>query len=230
VDESAPAWLKRLRDDLSGITSEAAAELWPSPEPGRPAFFNYRVEHVRQVERDARALLKEVGGDEDIVLAAVWVHDRFQPKFVVPNHGRKAAEWAAENLAGYGFPAGKVGSVCHAAAVHSEKPGAIPAEAHEARILWDADKLAHVGPHEILTLLLNNLATDRLRSMHDDPAFRDQAVTIEALARVRLKRFAKSESPAGKFYFPPSRQWAGERFEAQRAFYESLCAQIGVSK
>ena len=122
----------------------------------------------------------------------------------------------------------KVESVCRAAAVHSEKAGSIPAEAHEARILWDADKLAHLGPHEILTLLLNNLATDRIRSTYDDPAFPDRAVTIEALARVRLKRFARSESPAGKFYFQPSRQWAAERFEAQRAFYASLCGQLGI--
>ena len=90
-------WLKTLRDDLACITEEAAKQFWPSPERGCPPFFNYRLEHVKQVERDALRLLSVVGGDGDIVLASVWLHDRFQPAFLDPGeHGKRAAEWAAE--------------------------------------------------------------------------------------------------------------------------------------
>jgi HD superfamily phosphodiesterase len=73
-----PEWLFHIRKDLEKITGPVAAEIWPTPK-GRP-YFNYRLEHVRQVERDARWLLQQVGGDEEVVLAAVWLHDRFQPQ------------------------------------------------------------------------------------------------------------------------------------------------------
>lgn len=133
-------WLELLRADLASITAEAARHLWPNPDKDCPPFFNYRLEHVRQVEREALALLNLVGGDWEVVLASVWLHDRFQPAFVGSDYGEQAATWAAEHLAGLGFP---------------------------------------------------------------------------------------GESPADYFYFEPSRRWAAERFEVQRAFHASLCQQVG---
>lgn len=222
-------WLKTLRADMASITAEAARHLWPSPDKGCPAFFNYRLEHVRQVEREALALLALVGGDRDIVLASVWLHDRFQPAFFGPDHGKQAARWAEENLAELGFPAEKVESVCFAVASHSDPPGSIPPGAHEARVLWDADKLTHLGAVEILFILLNSLASDRLRGVSNDPAFPEHTLTIENLVRIRLRELWRGESPANRFYFEPSRQWATERFEIQKIFYASLCSQIGES-
>ncbi|MHC4716509.1 MAG: HD domain-containing protein [Planctomycetota bacterium] len=223
-----PEWLRRLREDLAEITAEAAGRLWPSPVAGAPAWFNYRIEHVRQVERDALWLLGEVGGDRDVVLAAVWLHDRGQPKFNVPGHGPAAADWARENLAALGFPAGKVEAVCHSVANHSDSPGAIAPEAHEARLLWDADKLAHLGPHEVLTLLLNNLAVDRLTNVAAGGDFPERTVTIDRLADLRLRRLIKAKRPSEKFYFQPSRRLAQRRFDAQKRFVESLLEQVGL--
>jgi len=145
------SWLEHLRHDLAAITSEAAKEYWPNPESERPAFYNYRLEHVRQVEREALILLDSVGGDSDVVLASVWLHDRWQPVFRGPEqHGKRAAEWAAQHLAETGFPAEKVESVCFAVANHSNPPRMLPPEAHDARLLWDADKLFHLGAVELL--------------------------------------------------------------------------------
>lgn len=221
-------WLKTLRADMASITAEAARHLWPSPDKGCPAFFNYRLEHVRQAEREALALLALVGGDRDIVLASVWLHDRFQPAFFGPDHGEQAARWAVENLTVLGFPAEKVESVCFAVANHSNPPGSIPPEAHEARVLWDADKLTHLGAVEVLFILLNNLASDRLRAICSDPlAFPEHTHTLRSFARTRLLGRWKGELPTNRFYFEPSRQRATERFEIQKAFYESLCRQIG---
>jgi HD superfamily phosphodiesterase len=62
----------------------------------------------RQVARDATRLLAEMGGDEDTVLASVWIHDRFQPQYHGTDHAAKAAEWARQNLAALGFPGEKV--------------------------------------------------------------------------------------------------------------------------
>ena len=54
-------WLEKLQRHLAEITEPAAAKFWPNPKSGR-AFFNYRLEHVRQVHRDAETINKQVGG------------------------------------------------------------------------------------------------------------------------------------------------------------------------
>ena len=227
-------WLKTLRDDLACITGEAAKQFWPSPEKDCPAFFNYRLEHVKQAERDAMRLLSAVGGDRDIVLASVWIHDRFQPVFIGEEHGKQAAKWAAEHLTEIGFPAEKVESVCFAVANHSNPPGTIPPEAHEARVLWDADKLTRLGAVRLLfTFFIWYVASDRLRALCSDSVFPEHTLTTESMASMSLQRYWmslqrhwKGEFPPSLFYFKPSRRWAAERWELQEAFYESLRRQV----
>jgi hypothetical protein len=228
ADRQELAWLDSLRRELALTTDKAARTLWPSPEKGQPAFFNYRLEHVRQVERDALSLLEKVGGDQEIVLASVWVHDWYQPLFFSPDHGLRAAAWAAERLAERGFPPAKVDAVCFAVAVHSSEPGSIPSEAHEARLLWDADKLSHLGAHEVLTRMFNNLALDRLCALCADPAFPEQTFTIRDLAQVRMRRLGEEVIDTNRFYFAPSRAWGAERLHIQKAFCASLCRQVGL--
>jgi hypothetical protein len=221
VSGDSPAWLDALRRDLIDITEPAAAELWPCAESGAP-FYNYRLEHVRQVERDALALLNEVGGDRDVALAAVWIHDRCQPTFWGEEHAGLAAEWAGERLAETGFPAEKVAAVCEAVRLHRTKitpVGAIPGELHEARILWDADKLAHLGAVEVLTRILNTVASDW--PGFGEPARRAAAAAAEALEPLSDRPFVPE-----RFYFDVSRRWAAERHEVQKAFARALRDQI----
>ena len=224
-----PDWLDSLRRDLEAITKETSEQLWPSPADGAPAWFNYRVEHVRQVQRDALALLEGVGGDRDVVLASVWLHDRFQPAFNVPGHGEMAAQWAEEHLADRGFPAEKVDAVSHAVAHHYAPAGSLPADAHEARLLWDADKLAHVGPVEMLTVVFNNMAADCLHGLADDPAFPERRLAIRDLTQTKLDRFRVGQFRADRFYFPLSRQWVAERYQAVRNFCQTLAEQVGIT-
>jgi len=222
-------WLEALRDDLAGITERAAEQFWPSPERDCPPYFNYRLEHVRQVEREAVRLLSVVGGDRDIVLASVWVHDRFQPVFRGPEeHGKRAAEWAREHLATMGFPAEKVEPVCFAVANHSNPPGTISPEAHEARVLWDADKLTKVGAVNLLFTFLNSyMASDRLQAVCSDPGFPGRTLTMESIARNHSRRHPRQASPGGHFYFEPSRRWAAERWGVEESFYELLSREVG---
>ena len=212
---STASWLARLRQDLARLTAEAARVHWPGPAPGSPPYFNYRLEHVRQVERHAQRLLASCGGDQEIVLAAVWLHDRFQPQFEGPEHAVRGAAWAHENLAALGFPAQKVEAVVFAVAHHSDPPGALPREAKEARILWDADKLAKVGPTEVAAFLCSA------------PAFADKEITFGGIARQGLATLKEAEARLGGFYFEASRHWAREAFAAQRAFYEALAREVG---
>lgn len=222
-------WLDLLRDDLTCITEKAAKKFWPSPERDCPPFFNYRLEHVKQVERDALRLLPLVGGDQEIVIASVWIHDRFQPVFRGPEeHGKHSAEWATEHLAEIGFPVEKVESVCFAVANHSNPPGAIRSEAHEARLLWDADKLAKLGAVNFLSMFFNSyIASDRLHAMCSDHEFPERTLTMQRMARIHLRRRWTEESPADLFYHEPSRRLAAERWGVEDAFYGSFSRQVG---
>ena len=138
-------WLLELRNDLLSITTAAARELWPSHNPAIPCF-NYRYEHVKQVEREALRLRQQAGGDAEVLLAAVWLHDRFQPAFRGDNHGLRAAAWARDSLPRLGFSSGKTRLVCDCVDRHSSPFGELPQTPPEPRLLWDADKLAHLGP------------------------------------------------------------------------------------
>jgi hypothetical protein len=230
---SAPGWLNSLRTELATVTCEAAKKMWPGADPDRPAFFNYRLEHVRQVEREALALLDAVGGDREIVLASVWLHDWFQPLFDGPDaHGKMAAGWAQVHLAARGFPVAKVEAVCFAVANHSNPPHTIahPGAVREARLLWDADKLAHLGAHEMLTVIFNNLARDRIESLGDDPAFPERTMTIRDFVVARLQKLGRRATRADleRFYFKVSQDRARERYRVIQLFYASLYRQIGV--
>ena len=140
-------WLNFLKKQLFKITNEASIKFWPKPN-GKEPYFNYRYEHVTQVNQEAHKLLKEINADHDIVYASVWIHDIFQPVFFGEEpHGEKAAEWAKENLGKLGFPARKIPDVSYAVKVHSYKPGYINKDILEVCILWDADKLTKISPY-----------------------------------------------------------------------------------
>lgn len=62
-------------------------------------------------------LHKKYGGDIDIILASVWIHDI--AKFEIGDHAKKAGEWASKNLCKTNFPESKTDDVIYAVCVHS---------------------------------------------------------------------------------------------------------------
>ena len=229
VDVSEAAWLLSLRRELVELTREAAATMWPVPQGCLRPYFNYRVEHVKQVERNALRLLRDVGADAEVVLAAVWIHDRFQPLFRGELHGARAAEWATSGLVRHGFPAGKVAAVCSAVARHSEPAGTLANASVEARLLWDADKLSHRGAVGALALVLNNLAADH--SARREREGRDPSEGVLAAVARRLMELLGSEGEPIRFYFPVSEELAAAERRTERALLEGLLKELdcGVS-
>jgi HD superfamily phosphodiesterase len=213
MGKTAPEWLSSLRRDMELISQQAAREHWPGVDD--TPYYNYRLEHVRQVERDALRLLDEVGGDRDVVLASVWIHDRFQPQFSGPDHAALGAQWARQHLGSTGFPQQKVEQVSFAVASHSNQPHTIPPAAKEARLLWDADVLGKMGAASVVVFLCSM------------PAYPHNQVTHLALAERGLRRLDEARSAIDLFYFPPSRVWAQERLRAKRYFYEALAREVG---
>ncbi len=135
---------------------------WAADDPRVPPFV-YRWEHVRQVARNARWLLGQVAADDEVLLAASWLHDaRKQER----QHAARGAEFARDFLPTTDFPAHKIEAVAGAIAQHEglwraaegwqeSEPfrPAPPLQPIEAALLWDADKLSKMGPISLLHVL-----------------------------------------------------------------------------
>jgi HD superfamily phosphodiesterase len=209
-------WLMQLKTEFKEITLPLARKFWPGKSPDDEPYYNYRYMHVEQVERDARRLMAVYGGDEDIVLASVWIHDWFKPQFGGEDHAERAAEWAEENLVKKGFPAAKVPGVVYALANHTWDHFDIPEERKEARILWDADKLGKSGALGI-TYLLCNGESHSGRKM-------GFAEIIQKMRR--WEELARKLS--GEFYFPLSRDIGKKKWAILKAFCDALEEETGV--
>ena len=213
-----PTWLTRLRLEMVEITTAAARKLWPGPDPDALPYFNYRLQHVHQVERHALRLLDTHGGHTDIVLAGVWIHDRFKPQFDGPNHGELADRWLRDRITGYGFPAHKVETLSFAVANHVgyfAPHDRIPPEAVEARILWDADKLDKFGLHVI---------TYNLMAWASRP---NQPLTHAAAAQP-VRPLPTDQRLRDYFFFDDSYEFALPCLQAQRRYYADLARELGA--
>jgi hypothetical protein len=210
-----PAWLTELQNDLALLTAQEALKVWPHPETQAP-YFNYRLEHVQQVERDALRILDDVRADQDTLLAAVWIHDRFQTEKENAKHAHQAAEWTRANLSGLGFPVGKVPAVVFAVERHTDPPGTISAGAVEARLLWDADRLTKFGPLSIINHMLGHAA------------FPERRISYTSLAILGLERLDRARQLVEEFYYQRSRQLAINRFQQQKAFLEAFAQDVDI--
>ena len=140
-------WLKILKDEMYEITRAGAFELFPPIGTYGEPYHNHRFEHVKPVEKEALKLLAFYSeADKEVVLAAVWIHDRCKPQFKGPDHHNRAADWAAQNLGDTGFPKEKVAAVEYAVRNHAGWTKK-PLDTLESKIVWDSDKLAHIGPN-----------------------------------------------------------------------------------
>lgn len=218
-------WLLDLKGHVIRTTTEAARPYWPSPKELGPPYFNFRLEHIRQVERDALRLMEIERGDEDIILAAVWLHDRFQPQFDGAQHANKAGRWARSHLKEIGFPPPKIEAVARAVELHNRRTMDIPQELHEARILWDADRLARFGPMGLISYMMCHLAEDFLSDLSSNKDFKSGSLSIKDFAPLLLEK-REALYRADWFYFDASRTLARRRISANREWLDVLEMEI----
>ncbi len=218
-------WLSKLKDDIYRSTTAAAVEFWPPRGEEPLPYFNFRLEHILQVERDALRITKVEHGDEEVVLAAVWVHDRFQPQFGGKQHAASGARWALDHLASLGFPAYKVPQVSQAIALHSRHTMDIPSDCREARILWDADHVARTGPVDLLHYVLCHSAEDFLQGLPANNRFPSGSINIRDFLPMLMERRPQLYR-MDWFYFDETRRMARDRMTASRMFLDSLEDQV----
>jgi len=216
-------WLDILKADMTKISNADAIKYWCSSSDNLIPYFDYRLEHVKQVERDAMTLHNIIGGDKEIILASVWIHDRF--KFEPGDHNEKGGEWATENLEKLGFPREKISDVSYCVRVHSGWQ-INDIQTTEAKILWDADKLAHFGPIEFFNKIIR-LTSKEVYEYYMGIGESDGIISIEnylpALSRSKGSTDLVTHPQLDEwFYFQETKDIAVQRINAVTIFVEAL--------
>ncbi|PTT33493.1 HD domain-containing protein [Pseudomonas sp. HMWF021] len=127
------------------VEALAAALLPHALEPGDDGAHD--LAHLQRVWHNARTLQAEEGGDLEVLLAAVLLHDCVSVEKNSPLRSQAshlAAEKAASVLAELDWPASKIAAVTHAIEAHSFSANITPLTL-EAKIVQDADRLDSLG-------------------------------------------------------------------------------------
>lgn len=126
--------------------TELAAELLPHAlEPSEDGAHD--LSHLQRVWHNARTLQAEEGGDLEVLLAAVLLHDCVAVEKNSPlrsQASRLAAEKASKVLKNLNWPEARIDAVIHAIEAHSFSANITPLTL-EARLMQDADRLDSLG-------------------------------------------------------------------------------------
>ena len=215
-----PAWLPVA---IAAATRQANAEArhqW-KVRAGTPPPFSYRLEHIRSVVAIATELAAQTGADEEVVLAAAWLHD-VSKAFMEERgdgHGIRGAARAKSILRRTDFPSEKVEAVAEAIASHVGLFRDEPPEPIEAAILFDADKLSKLGATSLIHFLCSYPAAGARSDVPPDTA----GATAELIrwAELAPRIVSSLSTDAG-------RRMGEERLAFLRGFVEQL-AREGAS-
>ncbi|WP_150766179.1 HD domain-containing protein [Pseudomonas fluorescens] len=105
------------------------------------------LSHLQRVWNNARSLHAQEGGDLEVLLAAVLLHDCVAVEKSSPLRSRAsmlAAQKASQVLTEIGWMSTKINTVAHAIEAHSFSASIAP-NSLEAKIMQDADRLDALG-------------------------------------------------------------------------------------
>ncbi|MGG7673184.1 HD domain-containing protein [Pseudomonas sp. WC2] len=123
-----------------------AAELLPHAlEPSDDGAHD--LAHLQRVWHNVRTLHEEEGGDLEVLLAAVLLHDCVAIEKNSPlrsQASRLAADKASSVLTELNWPSAKIAEVAHAIEAHSFSANITPLTL-EAKVVQDADRLDSLG-------------------------------------------------------------------------------------
>jgi uncharacterized protein len=161
-NDSLTDWRKAVKKTMREATEREIVQRFGSMNN---ASFNYRWEHVKTVVTLAQQLANLTGADQDVVIAAAWLHDvRKDAKDLHPQEG---ALFARAFLPATNFPPEKIERVAQAIEDHMGLWLDEPLANLESQVLWDADKLAKIGLTAVFHWTGFALAGNKPRDMHD---------------------------------------------------------------
>lgn len=106
--------------------------------------YNDILEHTEFVCNLALKMGKELNADLEILKVSALLHDVGITVNDSEVHALESAKIAKKILENTEFPKEKIEKVVYAISVHSDL-SSTPIKTLEAKILWDADKIAHLG-------------------------------------------------------------------------------------
>jgi len=207
--------------------TELAAQLLPHAlEPSEDGAHD--LSHLQRVWHNARTLQIEEGGDLEVLLAAVLLHDCVAVEKNSPlrsQASRLAAEKASKVLTNLNWPEAKIDAVTHAIEAHSFSANITPLTL-EARLMQDADRLDSLG---MLGVARTFYTAGRMGSaLYDphDPEARDRDYDDK---RFCLDHFqTKLLHLADGFHTAAGQRLAQLRHQRLKGFMEQFKEEIGL--
>ncbi|RON22982.1 phosphohydrolase [Pseudomonas brassicacearum] len=204
-----------------------AADLLPHAlEPSEDGAHD--LSHLQRVWHNARTIHTQEGGDLEVLLAAVLLHDCVAVEKNSPlrsQASRLAAEKASGVLADLNWSGSKISAVTHAIEAHSFSAN-IPATSLEAQIMQDADRLDSLG---LLGVARTFYVAGRMGSALYDPQDPQAQRRDYDDKRFCLDHFqTKLLHLANGFQTPTGRHMAQIRHERLKGFMEQFKEEIGV--
>lgn len=204
-----------------------AAELLPHAlEPSEDGAHD--LSHLQRVWHNVRTLQAEEGGDLEVLLAAVLLHDCVAVEKNSPlrsQASRLAAEKAAVVLAELNWSSAKTSAVTHAIEAHSFSANITPLTL-EARLMQDADRLDSLG---MLGVARTFYIAGRMGSALYDPADPEARQREYDDTRFCLDHFqTKLLHLADGFQTDAGRRLAQIRHQRLKGFMQQFKEEIGI--
>lgn len=191
-------------------TIAEAERRYGSPQP----LFNYRWEHVQAVHSVAVELARLTGADQEVVEAAVWLHDIAKEEG--SNHPQAGAAYARRFLPQTDFPEEKIDVVAQVIADHMGLWREEPLQQLESQVLWDADKLAKLGLTAAFHWLGLNFAEAEAES---------ETITVTGMiARGRDAEW--QEKTVASMHTAPGKRAAAARLRAFNGLWDQLEGEL----
>ncbi|MFJ2488519.1 HD domain-containing protein [Pseudomonas sp. NPDC087639] len=185
--------------------------------------------HLQRVWHNVRTLQAEEGGDLEVLLAAVLLHDCVAVEKNSPlrsQASRLAAEKACAVLADLKWPEAKINTVAHAIEAHSFSANITPITL-EAKIVQDADRLDSLG---MLGVARTFYVAGRMGSALYDPQdpearHRDYNDTRFCLDHFQTKLLHLADG----FQTAAGQRLAQIRHQRLKGFMEQFKEEIGIA-
>jgi uncharacterized protein len=216
-----------MNTDAFAPLQTLAADLLPHAlEPSEDGAHD--LSHLQRVWHNARTIHAQEGGDLEVLLAAVLLHDCVAVEKNSPLRSRAsrlAAEKASVVLADLNWSRANISAVAHAIEAHSFSAN-IPAASLEAQIMQDADRLDSLG---LLGVARTFYVAGRMGSALYDPLDPDAQHRDYDDKRFCLDHFqTKLLHLADGFQTATGRRLAQIRHERLKGFMEQFKEEIGL--
>ncbi|WP_223519014.1 HD domain-containing protein [Pseudomonas sp. GL-B-19] len=216
-----------MTTDTFAPLQNLAAQLLPyALEPSEDGAHD--LSHLQRVWHNVRTIHTQEGGELEVLLAAVLLHDCVAVEKNSPlrsQASRLAAEKASGVLADLHWPNERISAVAHAIEAHSFSANITPTTL-EAKIMQDADRLDSLG---LLGVARTFYVAGRMGSALYDPQdpeakYRDYDDTRFCLDHFQTKLLHLADG----FQTATGRRLAQLRHERLKGFMEQFKEEIGV--